>query len=69
MVTEKILDGKTLYLCDICGFGYIDAETARDCENWCRKTGTCSLEITKKAVLIPDPLEKLFRKTGKKNKN
>ncbi len=66
MVTEKTLDGKTLCVCDICGFGYFDVETARACEDWCRKTGTCSLEITKKAVLVPDPLEKVFRKIGKK---
>jgi hypothetical protein len=50
LVREKKIDGKTVYLCGICGLGYLDLETARKCEEWCKKTGTCSIEITKKAV-------------------
>jgi len=34
--------------------GYAERETAQKCEDWCKKTGTCSLEITKKAVYFTD---------------
>jgi len=57
MVKEKKIDDRTVYMCEICGFGYADRETASECEEWCRKTGTCSLEITGKAVHIPNPFE------------
>lgn len=58
MVREKKVGGQTLFVCDVCGFGYLDEETARKCEEWCTKTGSCSLEITKKAVYFPDPFKK-----------
>ncbi len=62
MVSEKTVDSKRLFTCDVCGFGYLDKETAQECEDWCRKTGTCSLEINKKAVYFPDPFVKMFQK-------
>jgi hypothetical protein len=58
LVRKKKLGNKTVYQCEICGLGYLDWETARKCEEWCKKTGTCSIEITKKAVYFP----KLFNK-------
>ncbi len=69
MTKEKVLDGQTLFLCDVCGFGYLDIETARKCEDWCRKTGTCSIEITEKAVYFPDPFETIRKETNKKSQN
>ena len=66
MVTEKTIGKKTLYLCDLCGLGYSDKETAKRCEEWCRKTGTCSIEITRKAVYFPDPFKKQPVKTARK---
>jgi len=42
----------------MCGLGYLDEETARKCEEWCKKTGTCSVEVTKKAVYFPNPFKK-----------
>jgi len=54
---EKIGD-KILFLCEMCGLGYLDEETARKCEEWCKRTGTCSVEITKKAVYFPSPFKK-----------
>jgi len=54
MVTESRVGSKTVFLCEECGLGYADRETAKKCEDWCRKTGTCSLEITKKAVYFPN---------------
>jgi len=67
LTKEKIVHGRTLFLCDVCGFGYLDVETARKCENWCRKTGTCSIEITEKAVYFPDPFKTLPKETNRKS--
>jgi hypothetical protein len=68
MVTEKTIAGNRMFLCEVCGFGYLDKETAQKCEDWCRKTGTCSLEITKKAVYFPDPFETFLQKKGEKTR-
>jgi hypothetical protein len=54
MVKEKKVDDKILFICDECGLGYEDRETAQECEEWCRKTGTCKVEITRKAVYFSD---------------
>jgi hypothetical protein len=69
LTKEKIVQDQTLFLCDVCGFGYLDVETARKCENWCRKTGTCSIEITDKAVYFPDPFKTLRKETNRKSQN
>src|SRR3990170_3420050 len=45
---------KTVYLCEICGFGYADEATANSCENFCREHKSCSLQIAKKAVVRPE---------------
>lgn len=39
-----------LYQCEECGFHYADKESADKCEVWCRKHGTCNVEITKAAI-------------------
>ena len=54
MVTEKRINNKVLFICGSCGLGYKDRKTAQKCEDWCRKTGSCNVEITKKAVYFPD---------------
>jgi len=54
LVKEKRINNKLIFICGVCGLGYSDKETAEKCEEWCRKTGTCSIEITKKAVYFPD---------------
>jgi hypothetical protein len=55
MVTKKTVNGKVVFLCDICGLGYTDIETAQKCEEWCGKNpGTCNLQISQKAVYSPD---------------
>ena len=55
MVTKKTIDGETVFVCDICGLGYLDAETAQKCEDWCGKNPeTCNLQISQKAVYSPD---------------
>jgi len=54
MVKEKKVDNQILFICESCGLGYKEKEIAEKCEEWCRKTGTCNPEITKKAVYFPD---------------
>jgi hypothetical protein len=53
MVKDKKVDNQRLYICEECGLGYKDKATAQECEDWCRETGTCKVEITKKAVYFP----------------
>ncbi len=54
MVKKKMIKGQVVFVCEVCGLGYLDQETAQDCEDWCRETGTCSVEITRKAVYFPN---------------
>ncbi len=58
LVTEKKIGNKTVFLCDICGLGYSEKNIAQDCEDYCRAhAGSCSAEISKKAVYLPgDPI-------------
>ncbi len=46
--------GGTVFLCETCGFGYNDPETAVRCESFCEKHNSCSVEITRKAVYRPE---------------
>jgi len=39
-----------LYECEECGLTYKDQKTAKECEDYCRKYKSCSLEITERAV-------------------
>jgi hypothetical protein len=55
MVSEKQHEGERLYLCDVCGFGYRKKEQAASCEEFCTRTNSCSLAITKDAVYFPEP--------------
>ncbi|MEM2894035.1 MAG: hypothetical protein QW486_07830 [Candidatus Bathyarchaeia archaeon] len=56
MVRKIYKDGKTIYTCELCGFGYLDEDTAKKCEDYCSRNFSCSLEITSKAVYIPESL-------------
>lgn len=54
LVSEKKIGNKIAFLCDICGLGYADRETAQECEDYCRAhKGSCSFEISKKAIYLP----------------
>ena len=53
MVMEISYLGKKVFLCEVCGFGYIDETTASVCEGYCRTHNSWSLAITKKAVVKP----------------
>ena len=39
-----------LWVCEECGLRYREKFWAEKCEEWCRKHGTCNLEIIKHAV-------------------
>jgi len=54
MVTERAHEGKSVFLCDICGLGYKDRGTAEECEDYCRTHNSCSIKITEKAVYFPE---------------
>ena len=47
-------DDALIYLCEVCGLGYRDKETAARCEAFCTEHNACSLEITKNAIFKPD---------------
>jgi hypothetical protein len=53
VVKEIEVDSKAVFLCEICGLGYKERRTAEECEEWCRRTNSCSIEITKKAIYFP----------------
>jgi hypothetical protein len=54
LVSEKKIGDKIVFLCDICGLGYADRQTAQECEDYCRAhPGECSAEIAEKAVYTP----------------
>jgi len=65
MVKSKKIGTQDLFICEICGLGYEDKETAQECEEWCRKTGTCNTEITKKAVYSPSVSQSFLEKLKK----
>jgi len=35
VVNEEFKKGKIIYLCELCGYGYSDLETAEQCEQHC----------------------------------
>ena len=65
MVKRKKLNEKKFFQCEVCGHGYLDNDTALKCALWCREKGSCSPEITKKAVYfpsLPTHLDDMFEK-------
>lgn len=53
MVRRIEAEGKTIYICEACGLGYDDEETAKACQEYCSTHNACSLEITSKATYTP----------------
>ena len=53
LVNETQKKGKLVFVCEICGHGYSELETAEQCEQYCYSHGRCSLWITKKAIVRP----------------
>lgn len=54
MVRVLKRNADSLYVCESCGFAYVDRSLARACEDYCRTHKSCSLEITKHAVPVED---------------
>ena len=54
MVWLKHALGGPIHICGECGLGYLDVKDALACEEHCRKSRSCSLDIAKKAVYRPD---------------
>jgi hypothetical protein len=54
MVKKTLIDDREVFLCEVCGFGYLDEETSQSCQDWCSSHRSCSIEITKKAVTKGD---------------
>lgn len=38
------------YKCEECGFTYAVKDLAKQCEQWCRKYGNCSMAITAQSL-------------------
>jgi hypothetical protein len=49
-VKEIKRDSESLYVCEVCGFKYGERRWAEECEEFCSKHHSCSLEIIKHAV-------------------
>lgn len=52
MVKEIKRKGNIYFQCEECKFIYKGKEVAKQCEVYCKKHNSCSLEITKHAVEI-----------------
>lgn len=52
MVKEEIKNNKKYFICEECGFAYLEKEWATKCQKWCSKYHSCNIEITKHAVRI-----------------
>ncbi|MBI2832731.1 MAG: hypothetical protein HYX79_10795 [Chloroflexi bacterium] len=55
MVKEIARKGRTLSLCEVCGFAYEEREWAEKCQKWCSERQSCNLEITLHAVPMEEP--------------
>lgn len=55
MVRTISKNDKNLYQCEACGFHYLDEGIAKKCEEWCKRTNSCNLEIIKDAVENKEP--------------
>jgi hypothetical protein len=53
MVSEKSTRKGTMYLCEICGFGYADIDTAERCEQYCYSHKKSSPMLAGRAVYKP----------------
>ena len=53
MVNEVIWRGQRIYACEICGFDYLELETAERCEQYYYSHEKPSIKITQKAIKKP----------------
>lgn len=67
MVKEISHKGKKYFQCDLCKFYYKTKTLAQECESFCNKYKSCSLEITKHSINIKKEVNKNGRKTKSEN--
>jgi len=53
MVSKTDVKGQTAYECELCGMRYWELDIAEQCEDYCGIHGSCSIEITRKAIHRP----------------
>jgi hypothetical protein len=53
MVSEKYTRKGTIYICELCGFGYSEMETAERCEQYCYSHNKSSDKLTRTAIYKP----------------
>jgi hypothetical protein len=53
MVDRVQRKGNTVYLCELCGYGYRSLEMAEECEEYCDTHESYSLDIHKHATFKP----------------
>lgn len=53
VVSELGRTGETVFLCELCGLGYRDLETAERCEQYCYTHKHTSVVLARKAVYRP----------------
>lgn len=53
MVKKIEINGKEIFICEICGLGYENRKIAEECQNYCSIHKACSLEIISKAIYFP----------------
>jgi len=58
VVTEKLHERRTIYICSTCGLGYDDILIAYACEEYHRQYEEPSTDIVKRATYRPPALEK-----------
>lgn len=52
MVKTLTKNNKKYFTCEECNFAYLYKKIAKQCEEYCKKHHSCSLEITKHSVKI-----------------
>ncbi|MBI4151956.1 hypothetical protein HY496_03210 [Candidatus Woesearchaeota archaeon] len=50
MVKTEQYQGRRIFVCESCQFGYAERILAEKCEHYCGANRSCSLEITKHAL-------------------
>ncbi|MEK7848344.1 MAG: hypothetical protein AAB270_05425 [Chloroflexota bacterium] len=53
MPRELRRSGLRYYICEVCGFAYLERAQARACEEFCTRYHGCSIDITQHAVEVP----------------
>lgn len=50
MVKEALHKGKKIFVCEICGFKYLEKKWAKACEDWEKTHSTCNSDVVEHAI-------------------